>query len=99
MKSFREFLAEKKGFKRVARDLGATILIGSHLMGSSVGDLVMKGYDKMFPEPWKELQPYLTKHPFSGKLTLDEDKLDEDQKKRVYKLLAAMQARYTPKNN
>jgi len=99
MKSFREFLTEKKGFKRTMRDLGATVLVGSHLMNSPVGGLAMKAHEAMFPDPWKELQPYLTKHPVSGKLVIDEDKLNEKEKKKVYELLAAMQARYTPKNN
>ena len=97
MKSFREFLTEKKGFKRTMRDLGATVLVGSHLMNSPVGGLAMKAHEAIFPDPWKALQPYLTKHPVSGKLVLDEDKLSEEDKKKVQKLLAQMQAKYTPK--
>ena len=79
------------------RDLGATVLVGSHLMNSPVGGLAMKAHEAIFPDPWKELQPYLTKHPVSGKLVLDEDKLSEEDKKKVQKLLAQMQAKYTPK--
>jgi hypothetical protein len=97
MKSFREFLTEKKGFKRTMRDLGATVLVGSHLMNSPVGGLAMKAHEAMFPDPWKELQPYLTKHPVSGKLVIDEDKLNEKEKKKVYELLDKMQAKYTAK--
>jgi hypothetical protein len=97
MKSFREFLTEKKGFKQGLRNLGATVLVGTQLMNSPLGGMALKGYDAMFPDPWKELQPYLTKHPVSGRLVLDEDKLDEEEKKKVYKLLAKMQAKYTAK--
>ena len=97
MKSFRQFLTEKKGFKRTMRDLGATVLVGSHLMNSPVGDLAMKAHEAMFPDPWKQLQPYLTKHPVSGKLVIDEDKLGEKEKKKVYELLDKMKAKYTPK--
>lgn len=97
MKSFREFLTEKKGFKRTMRDLGATVLVGSHLMNSPVGGLAMKAHEAIFPDPWKELQPYLTKHPVSGKLVIDEDKLGEKEKKKVYELLDKMKAKYTPK--
>lgn len=79
------------------RDLGATVLVGSHLMNSPVGDLAMKAHEAIFPDPWKELQPYLTKHPVSGKLVIDEDKLTEEEKKKVYELLDKMQAKYTPK--
>lgn len=79
------------------RDLGATVLVGSHLMNSPVGGLAMKAHEAIFPDPWKQLQPYLTKHPVSGKLVLDEDKLSEEDKKKVQKLLAQMQAKYTPK--
>ena len=97
MKSFRQFLTEKKGFKRTMRDLGATVLVGSHLMNSPVGGLAMKAHEAMFPDPWKQLQPYLTKHPVSGKLVIDEDKLGEKEKKKVYELLDKMKAKYTPK--
>ena len=79
------------------RDLGATVLVGSHLMNSPVGGLVMKAHEAMFPDPWKQLQPYLTKHPVSGKLVIDEDKLGEKEKKKVYELLDKMKAKYTPK--
>jgi hypothetical protein len=79
------------------RDLGATVLVGSHLMNSPVGGLAMKAHEAMFPDPWKELQPYLTKHPVSGKLVIDEDKLNEKEKKKVYELLDKMQAKYTAK--
>jgi len=79
------------------RDLGATVLFGSHLMNSPVGGLAMKAHEAMFPDPWKELQPYLTKHPVSGKLVIDEDKLNEKEKKKVYELLDKMQAKYTAK--
>ena len=90
-------MTEKKGFKRTMRDLGATVLVGSHLMNSPVGGLAMKAHEAMFPDPWKELQPYLTKHPVSGKLVIDEDKLNEKEKKKVYELLDKMQAKYTAK--
>ena len=79
------------------RDLGATVLVGSHLMNSPVGGLAMKAHEAMFPDPWKQLQPYLTKHPVSGKLVIDEDKLGEKEKKKVYELLDKMKAKYTPK--
>ena len=90
-------MTEKKGFKRTMRDLGATVLVGSHLMNSPVGGLAMKAHEAMFPDPWKELHPYLTKHPVSGKLVIDEDKLNEKEKKKVYELLDKMQAKYTAK--
>lgn len=79
------------------RDLGATVLVGSHLMNSPVGGLAMKAHEAIFPDPWKELQPYLTKHPVSGKLVIDEDKLGEKEKKKVYELLDKMKAKYTAK--
>ena len=79
------------------RDLGATVLVGSQLMNSPVGGLAMKAHEAMFPDPWKQLQPYLTKHPVSGKLVIDEDKLGEKEKKKVYELLDKMKAKYTPK--
>lgn len=102
MKSFLQHLASfQKG--RTARqrvgDLFATAAMTSAVANSPLAGHMANAYDAAFPSPWKQLQPYLTKHPISGKLVLDEDKLSEEDKKKVMKLLAQMEAQYSAKKS
>jgi len=78
-------------------DLWATAAIGTAVVNSPLAGHMENAYNAVFPDPWKQLQPYLSKHPVSGKLVLDEDKLGEKEKKKVYELLDKMKAKYTPK--
>lgn len=102
MKSFLQYLTSfQKG--RTARqrigDLFATVAMTGAVANSPLAGHVAKAYDTAFPSPWKQLQPYLTKHPISGKLVLDEDKLSEEEKKKVRKLLAKLEAQYSAKKS
>jgi len=102
MKSFLQHLASAQRGRTIRKrmgDLWATAAIGTAVANSPLVGHMANAYNTVFPDPWKQLQPYLSKHPVSGKLVLDEDKLSEEDKKRVQKLLAQIQAQYSAKES
>lgn len=99
MKSFKNYLktVKNRSLKNRLRDAAATALVAGAVANSPIAGGLASLHQAVFPDPWKQLQPYLKKHPTTGRLYIDEDELDEKQKKHVHSILSQLEQMAQPK--
>lgn len=99
MKSFKNYLGtlKNRSLKKRLGDAFATVALTGAIASSPLAKTAASIHQTIFPDPWKQLQPYLKKHPTTGRLYIDEDELDEKQKKHVHSLLSQLEQMSKPK--